>query len=112
MRKTNLLGVAALSGTLLTGAIGLFAQSQQTLTGVVSNTHCGLKHSSGNAGEAGCVKMCVQDNNASYALVTGGKLIKLDGMTAEVANFAGQTAKLTGQVKGDSMQVEKVEAGK
>jgi hypothetical protein len=112
MRKANLLSIAILTGTLWMGSISLFAQERQTLTGVVSNTHCGLKHSTGNAGDAGCVKMCVKDNNASYALVAGGKLIKLDGMTAELENLAGQTAKLTGQVKGDSMHVEKVEASK
>ncbi len=108
----------ALATLWLTASVALIAQvkaeakAHQTLTGVVSNTHCGLKHSTANAGDAGCVNMCVKNNNASYALISGGKLYKLEGMTPELTKLAGLNAKLTGHVSGESMQVEKVEAGK
>lgn len=117
----KVLGVA-LATLWLTASVALLAQvkapvkaeekEHQTLTGVVSNTHCGLKHSTANAGDAGCVNMCVKNSNASYALISGGKLYKLEGMTPELTKLAGLNAKLTGHVMGDSMHVEKVEAGK
>ena len=114
MKKGKTLLAVVVAGAWLAGSVALIAQGQssQTLNGVVSNTHCGLKHSTANATEGSCVNMCVKNNNASYALVSGGKLIKLEGMTAELTKLAGQSAKLTGQVAGDLMRVEKVEAGK
>ena len=112
MGKT-VLGLA-LAALWLTGSAVMNAQEMehQTLTGVVSNTHCGLKHSTANAADAGCVNSCAKGEGASYALVSGGKLIKLDGMAPELAKLAGLNAKVTGRLKGDSMHVEKVEAGK
>lgn len=106
--------LVALAALWMAGSTGWAAEDKdhQTLTGVLSNTHCGLNHSKADAGQSGCVNMCIKSNNASYALVTGGKLIKLDGLNAELAKLAGQSVKLTGHVKGNSMQVEKAEAGK
>jgi uncharacterized ParB-like nuclease family protein len=107
-------GFVALTLVWLAAATGLLAQEKQhqTLTGVVSNTHCKLNHSKADAGQAGCVNMCVKGQGASYALVVGDKVYALEGMSPELAKLAGVNAKLTGHVKGMSMHVEKVEASK
>lgn len=114
MQKFRSMMLVGLAAACFAGASALAAQEKdhQTLSGVVSNTHCGLKHSKADAGQAGCVNMCVKGQNASYALVSGGKLYKLEGMGAELAKVAGQNVKLTGHLQGDSMHVEKLEASK
>jgi hypothetical protein len=98
--------------SLLGGGAFLSAQQQehQTLQGVVSNTHCGLKHSTADAKQAGCVNACIKNQNASYALVSSGKVYTLDGMQEDVSKLAGQSAKITGHLSGMTMKVEKVEA--
>ena len=113
MKLLKSFGLLGLAIVWLAGS-ALIAQDKdhQTLTGVVSNTHCKFNHSKADAGQASCVNNCVKGQGASYALLVGDKLYTLDGMSAELAKMAGQSAKLTGHVKGTSMQVEKVEASK
>jgi len=108
-----LFGLAVVAAWL-TGTVVMQAQQQehQTLEGTVSNTHCGLKHATASASPVGCVTACITGQNAKYALVSGGKVITLDGMNAELAKLAGMNAKVTGHLDGTTMKVEKVEAGK
>lgn len=116
MKQGSKLFGIVLAAVWLVSALGLVAQvnakKSQELTGVISNTHCGLKHSSANAGDAGCVNMCVKGNNASYALVSTGKLYTLEGNAEEFAKFAGQRVKVSGQLMSTTMKVEAVEATK
>jgi hypothetical protein len=97
-----------LAGSLLAGAALLQAQDQ-TLTGVVSNTHCGLKHNAPAADAAGCVKSCV-GRGASYALVVGDKIYTLEGGKPELEKLAGLKASVTGHVDGANVHVSKVAA--
>jgi hypothetical protein len=112
---SKVLGVAMVVLWLIAGA-GLYAQNkekgQKDLVGVISNTHCGLKHSTPNADDAGCVNSCVLNFNASYALVAFGRIYKLDGMPDEFAKFAGQRVKVTGKMERDTMHVAAVEPSK
>jgi len=95
-------------GALL--AVPALAQDQ-TLEGVVSNTHCGLKHSTADASAAGCVNTCVNSRDAKYALVVGDKVYTLEGKKDEVAKLAGVKAKVTGHLDGMTVQVASVAAG-
>jgi hypothetical protein len=97
-----------LAGAFLTGAALLRAQDQ-TLTGVVSNTHCGMKHNASAAASAGCVKSCV-GNGASYALVVGDKVYTLSGGKTDLEKLAGLKASVTGHVDGMTVHVSKVAA--
>ena len=108
-----LFGLAVVAAWL-TGAMVMRAQQQenQTLEGTVSNTHCGLKHATPSANVVGCVNACITGQGAKYALVSGGKVITLDGMSDQLAKLAGMAAKVTGHLDGTTMHVEKVEPGK
>ncbi len=95
----------------ITGAAWMNAQDDhQTLTGVVSTTHCGVKHSTADASQAGCVASCISSDRGGYALVSGGKVYTLEGSDAELAKLAAVDAKVTGHLSGMNMKVEKVEA--
>jgi len=108
-------------GSLLAAALlaaGLFctvafaADKAQSFTGEVSDAMCGAKHM-GSA--ADCTRGCVS-KGSKYALVVGDKVYTLD--TADKASLdhlnklAGEKAKVTGTLKGDTIEVASVSAGK
>lgn len=80
-----------------------FAGSK-TLTGTVSDSHCGMKHAT--AGNAGCVEHCVS-GGATYVLVSNGKVYQLDSQN-KFKGLGGQNVAVTGTVKGDSIKVASV----
>jgi hypothetical protein len=80
---------------------------KQTLTGEVSDAMCGAKHMM-EGGKAACTKACV-DKGSKYALVVGDKVYTLEGGdTAALSKLAGEKAKVTGTVKGDTIQVSSI----
>jgi hypothetical protein len=98
MKKITLL----LFAVLVFGSLS-FAASQ-TVTGVVSDAHCGLKH--GTAGDGKCVEHCVS-GGATYVLVSDGKVYQLDGQD-KFKGLGGKSVTVTGTVKGDAIAVESV----
>ncbi len=96
--------IALLSAMLVVFAgLGL----AKTLTGTVSDSNCGAKHATAGADAAACVQKCV-DGGASYVLVSGGKVYKLDDQD-KFKGMAGESVKVMGTVKGDSITVKSVE---
>jgi len=108
-------------GSLLAAAVlatGLFctsalaADKAQSFTGEVSDAMCGAKHM-GPA--ADCTRGCVS-KGSKYALVVGDKVYTLD--TSDKAaldhlnKLAGEKAKVTGTLNGDTIEVASVAAGK
>jgi hypothetical protein len=101
-----------LLGAWLGGTVVAHAQNQ-TLEGVISNTHCGLDHSKADPNAAGCVNGCITAQNAKYALVVGDKVYTLEGGSqAEIQKLAGLNAKVTGRVDGNTIHVSAVAPGK
>jgi hypothetical protein len=80
-----------------------FAGSK-TLTGVVSDSHCGLKHAA--AGSGGCVEHCVS-GGATYVLVSDGKVYQLSAQD-KFKGLGGKNVTVTGEVEGDSITVASV----
>jgi len=83
---------------------------KQTLTGVVSDSVCGAKHMmEGSAAE--CTRACV-GKGSKYALVVGDKVYTLDSSDQkaldELNKLAGEKAKVTGTVNGDTVEVSSV----
>jgi hypothetical protein len=83
---------------------------KQTLTGVVSDSMCGAKHMmEGSA--ADCTHACV-GKGSKYALVVGDKVYTLDSsdqkILDELNKLAGEKAKVTGTVTGESVEVNSV----
>ena len=80
---------------------------KQTLTGEVSDAMCGAKHMM-EGSKADCTKACV-GKGSKYALVVGDKVYTLEGGdSAALSKLAGEKAKVTGTVKGDTIQVASV----
>jgi hypothetical protein len=111
--KVNRLVTAVLGIQLLVGLAALpalAAGKSQTLTGQVSDAMCGAKHQMpGNP--AACTRACIQ-HGSKYALVVGDKVYTLetsDKATLDKLNeLAGASAKVTGDVAGDTIAVKSV----
>ena len=87
--------------------LGQTSGSQKTLTGVVSDSRCGVNHMAKNMDPADCLRMCVK-KGTKYALVVGRDVYTLEGHEAELDKYAAQTVYLKGTVKGQAMTVESV----
>ena len=55
-----------------------------------------------------CTETCVK-GGASYVFVSGGKVYKLEDPSKLVAAHAGHSVNLTGEMKGDTITVAKIE---
>jgi hypothetical protein len=109
MRKTiGIVGLAML-------AIVAISAAPQTWTGQISDSHCGAKHMSMGSQKMTareCTQMCVK-GGASYVFVTGGKVFQIaDQKDKQLATHAGHTVLLTGELKGDTIAVSKIEMPK
>jgi hypothetical protein len=87
--------------------------ADQTMTGKVSDAMCGAKHQmAGN--DASCTRTCVK-GGSKYALVVRDKVYTLEATDKAVLDrldeLAGASAKVTGEVKGDTIAVKSVAAG-
>ncbi len=85
----------------------------QTFSGVVSDTMCGAKHMmEGSA--ADCAHACAS-KGSKYALVVGDKVYTLDTSDQKAVDqlykLAGEKAKVTGTLNGDTIQVSSVSGG-
>jgi hypothetical protein len=99
--------ILVLGATLLLVG-GLAWASSDSWTGVVSDSHCGLKHSKASAAAAACVEKCVA-GGGNYVFVSGGKLYQVEPQ-AKFKGMGGKDVTVTGTVEGDKITVEKVEA--
>ena len=98
MKKVALLAFAFLVfGTLSFG-------KDKTFTGVVSDSHCGAKHSA--AGNEGCIEHCVS-SGAKYILVSKGKVYQLDAQD-KFKGLGGKSVTVTGTVKDGAITVTSV----
>jgi hypothetical protein len=106
MRWNRIATAAALT---LTTSLAI-AQAKQTLTGTVSDSMCGKKHSMGGT-DAECTRACVKAG-ADYVLVVGDKSYTLKGDKAAIDKFAGTTATVTGTTNADVLTVASIKAAK
>lgn len=97
-----------LAAAVLAAALFAFSADKSTLTGVVSDSHCGAKHAAASDAAATCVGKCVA-GGASYVLVADGKVYQVDNQD-KFKDLAGKSVKVTGTVDGDKVAVETVEA--
>jgi hypothetical protein len=109
------ISVTALAGAVLFTAGTMFA-AEQTWNGQISDSLCGAKHESESIGEGNgkisdqeCTVACVK-GGSKYVLVSSGKVYQIANQAyADLAKHAGQAVKLTGEIKGDSITVSKIE---
>ena len=100
---------------VLAAAGGAFA-ADQTWTGKISDSKCGAKHAMDEHGkkmtDRECTEACVK-GGAKYVFSSKGKVYQITNQdNAELAMHAGHTVQLTGDMKGDSVTVSKIQMPK
>ena len=76
--------------------------------GIVTDTHCGAKHSAAvGLSAADCTRTCVHSGE-SFALVDGEKTYRLKGGEAALKRVAGERVKLTGTLTDNTISVGSV----
>jgi hypothetical protein len=99
----------------LAGAASLSAQ--QSWTGKIADSACGLKHEEAAEGQGvmpdrECTQACVR-GGSKYILVADGKVMKIANQdNKDLATHAGHAVKVTGELKGDTITVATVEMQK
>jgi hypothetical protein len=112
MRMKIQTGVWTVVTTLVLSGAVLSAKTT-TLTGKIGDAVCGAKHMMAGD-EAGCTRACVK-KGSDYALIVKDKVYTLkatDATKDQLDKLAGQTAKITGDLNGETLQVTSVQAAK
>jgi hypothetical protein len=108
------LRIAVVVAMPLLWAVSLPAQtsgSQKTLTGVVGDAMCGLKHTMKGMSDAQCTRACIKEGS-KYALIVGQTVYILEGDEKDLDKYAGQKVTVIGTVNGESVAVKSVAAAK
>jgi hypothetical protein len=113
MRVTFL---ATLCSLVLLGAVLIYGASpEQTWTGEISDSHCAAEHVPISEGDPvlpspECVKVCLRAA-FKYVLVVDEKVYGIANQDySDLAKFAGQAVKVTGELKDGAISVSKVES--
>lgn len=95
---------------LLCSAAFAFA-ADSTLTGYISDSHCGAKGA--KEGHAECATKCVKEHGAKYVFVndTDHKVYAIDAQD-KVAAHAGHHVTVKGTVEGDNLKLESIDMAK
>jgi hypothetical protein len=87
----------------------------QTWTGQIADSMCGAKHKSMGSmkmSDRECTEMCIKAGG-KYVFVTGGKVYQIaDQKDKALATHAGHTVLLTGEMKGNTITLSKIEMPK
>jgi hypothetical protein len=97
--------IVILGATLLL-VTGLAWAAPDSWTGVVSDSHCGLKHAKASAAAETCVEKCV-GGGGKYVFVSGGKLYQIEPQD-KLKGMGGKEVTVTGTMKGKEITAESV----
>ena len=90
------------------------APAAAPMTGKISDAHCGAKHATEGKKmtDRECTEMCIK-GGAKYVFVSKDKIYQIaDQKDKALVAHAGHTVLLTGDVKGDTVTVAKIEMPK
>jgi hypothetical protein len=73
-------------------------------SGVITDLHCGAKHTDFNKGASECSRMCVR-NGSKYSIVDGDKKYRVAGNLSQFDELAGQRITASGHLEGDTIEV-------
>lgn len=116
MVMTVIVTLVLMVGADAGGAAGKRAQSSsaiqtQSYEGMITDTHCGAKHSAAiGMGAADCARVCVHGGE-QFALVDGDSVYVLEGHLEGLKRMAGQRARIVGILNGNKISVSGVAAG-
>ena len=89
-------------------AAAIFTLRRENYEGIVTDTHCGAKHSAAvGLSAADCTRACVHSGE-SFALVDGEKTYRLKGDEAALKRVAGERVKLAGTLTDNTISVGSV----
>lgn len=80
---------------------------KRILSGIVSDSTCGIGHTINGHGDRECTRICVK-LGTNYALVAGKSLFILKGHESELDEYAGEKVIVAGAVYGNTLRVESV----
>ena len=102
-----------IGATVFVLTVGVFA-AEQTWTGAISDKVCGVSHKSmgnGKMPDRECTQACAK-GGAPYVFVVDGKVYQLTTHDADLRTHAGHTVNLSGELKGETIRVSKIEMPK
>lgn len=86
------------------------ASFADTMTGYVSDAHCGAKHSAVSDANTKCINGCLK-GGGDAVLVSEGKVYKFDAASADKAKaLAGKDVTVDGTLSGDTVTVNSITA--
>lgn len=84
-------------------SLGAFAESWN---GIISDEHCGAKHTALSADDRACIDKCAK-GGAAAVFVAGDKVYKIDNQDA-VQKHLGHHVTINGKMTGDTIHVDSV----
>ena len=101
-----------LSLVISLGAMFAAAGLAETMSGVVGDSMCGAKHMADGPSDVACIKKCVK-GGASPVILSEGKVYKISADSqGKVMSMLGDKVVVNGKLKGDTIDIESVEAAK
>ena len=87
-----------------------FAAAADQMSGYISDSHCGVAHSSASAANTKCIDKCLK-GGSDPVLVSDGKVMKFDDASKDKAKeYAGKEVTVNGTMDGDAIKVESITA--
>jgi hypothetical protein len=100
--------LVTLTAMMMFTTAGAFA-ADKTWTGTISDSKCGAKHTMAKMTDRECTEACVK-GGSKYVFASEGKVYAIANQDdKDLATHAGHTVMLTGEMKGDSITVWKIE---
>jgi hypothetical protein len=98
----------AIAATLFAGTLALAADN--SWTGWISDSQCGVKGANDKPGTAECTTKCVKEHGAKYVFVNDAdKKIYVVDAQDKVAEHAGHHVTVKGTVEGDTLKLTSIE---
>ena len=104
---------AIILAALFLAAPSLPLAAEQTWTGKISDSACGVKHeeaveNEGVMADRDCTQACVR-GGSKYVLVVDGKVVQIANQDhKDLATHAGHLVKMTGEMNGAAITVSKI----
>jgi hypothetical protein len=100
---------AAFLASLSTPTLAM-AAGDQSWSGTISDKMCGPDHKAmqSKQSDRDCTLACSKEGTP-YVLVSGGNVYQLSGHDADLKTHAGHSVTISGELKGGTIRVSKVE---
>ena len=102
---TGAAGAEPLAGQKQSSPASAMQTQSQSYEGVITDTHCGAKHSAAiGMAAADCTRVCVHGGE-QFALVDGENVYVLEGDLKTLKRAAGQRVRIVGTLNGSKISV-------